>query len=197
MKRVRVSGHVFLPLVLLMAGCAEKPQTELSEAQQALELAGGAEAGTYAADKYEETSLLLRDAEAEIAAQDARFFAVRNYDRAKEILGRAQSGASEAKTLAVTNKDVARKDAEQALNEARQALDMALTTLAGAPQGKGTAADLEALQADLTSAQSMLGEMEANLYQVGKYLDAVKGFKEVRQRAEMVTAEVQQAIAKR
>ncbi|RPI23181.1 MAG: DUF4398 domain-containing protein [Acidobacteria bacterium] len=182
--------------VLLLAGCASKPDQEITASQTALEAARTAEADIYSAETYQAAADAMKSAEAEIAAQDQKSSFSRNYDKAKELLGQAKTQADSAAASAVTNKEKAKTDAETAQQDAQTALDAAKAALASAPKGKGTKADLDALQGDLTAAETSFGEAKSSL-DGGKFLDALNQFRAVKEKADAVAADIQQATQKK
>jgi len=191
-----MSVFVLLATVLLLAGCASKPDQEIAAAQKALEAARTAEADLYSADAYTAASDALKSAEAEIAAQDQKSSFSRNYDRAKELLAQVKTQAESAASTAGANKEQVTTEAQTAQTEAQAAIDAAKEALAKAPKGKGTKADLEALQGDLTAAETSFGEAKASL-DGGKFMDARNQFKAVKEKADAVAADIQQATQKK
>jgi len=191
-----MSVFVLLATVLLLAGCASKPDQEIAAAQKALEAARTAEADLYSADTYQAASDALKSAEAEIAAQDQKSSFSRDYDKAKELLAQAKTQADVATSTAAPNKENAKTEAQTAQTEAQAALDAAKDALAKAPKGKGTKADLDALQADLTAAETSFNEAKASL-DGGKFMDAGNQFRSVKEKADAVAADIQQATQKK
>lgn len=187
---------VVLSTLLVLIGCASKPDQELTAAQSALDQAKAAEAETYAGADYQTATDTLKSAQAEMAAQDEKFALTRSYEKAKQLLADAKSEAEAAASAAAANKEKVKAEAEAGQTAAQQAIDGAKTALAKAPKGKGTKADLEALQGDLTAAETSFGEVQT-AFQNGQYMDAKNGFEAVKTKAESITSEVEQAIAKK
>jgi hypothetical protein len=191
-----MSVFILLATVLLLAGCASKPDQEIAAAQKALEAARTAEADIYSAEAYQGASDTLKAAEAEIAVQDQKSSFSRNYDKAKEFLTQAKTQADTAASTAATNKEQVKTEAQTAQTEAQAALDAAKEALAKAPKGKGTKADLDALQGDLTAAETSLNEAKAS-FDGGKFMDARNQFQAVKEKADAVAADIQQATQKK
>lgn len=194
---MRNTAVVFLAVsLLLLAGCASKPTQELTDAQKAVEAAKTAEADIYSAESYQAAADALKAAEAEIAAQDQNSSLSRNYDKAKELLGKAKTEAQTAASAAASNKETIKGEAQTAETDAQTAIDAAKAALAKAPKGKGTKADLDALAADLTAAEGTMGQAKT-AFQAGKYMDALNQFKAVKERVDTVSADIQQAMQKK
>lgn len=181
--------------LLSLTACASNPEQELAATRQALDAAKAAEADIYAPAEYSAASEVLGSAEAEIAAQDQKFALTRSYSKAKELLNNAKSQADAAVSAAKTNKEKTRAEAETAQTEAQQAVEAAKTALSKAPKGKGTKADLKALKGDLSAAQTAFSEAQ-QAYNSGKYKDALSGFKSVKEKADSVSNQIQEAAQK-
>ena len=132
-------------------------------------------------------------AEEEINAQGGRFALTRNYDKAKELLAKAKADAEKAKADTGAAKEKAKGEAQAAQKEAQAALSEAKAMLAKAPKGKGTKADIEAMQGDLKTAEGMLPEIQAALDKED-YLGAKAKAQSVKDRAASVSGQVQQAM---
>ncbi|MFB3903454.1 MAG: hypothetical protein ACE15E_08375 [Acidobacteriota bacterium] len=191
-----MSVFVLLVAVLSLTGCASKPDQEIAAAQQALEAARTAEADLYSAEAYQAASDVLKAAEAEIAVQDQKSSFSRNYDKAKELLAQAKTQADTAASTAGANKEQVKTEAQTAQTEAQAALDAAKEALAKAPKGKGTKADLDALQGDLTAAEASFNEAKTSLDN-GNFMDARNQFRAVKEKADAVAGDIQQATQKK
>ena len=144
----------------LVWGCAEKPVQVTDQALQAIQAAKEAGAMDYAPEDLRVAEDEYQKAQEEISAQDNAFVLTRNYDNAKSILTKVVTDAEQAKAKAVTNKQQAKADAEAAVALAKSTLEEAKAMLANAPKGKGTQADLQALQGDLQAADTTLAEID-------------------------------------
>jgi len=141
-------------------GCAEKPVQVTDQALQAIQAAKEAGALDYASEDLRLAEDEYQKAQEEITTQDQAFVLMRNYDEANAILTKVVTNAEQAKTKAIANKQQAKLDAEAAVVLAKTTLTDAKQLLAQAPRGKGTQADLQALQGDLQAADTTLGEID-------------------------------------
>lgn len=144
----------------LVFGCAEKPVQGTDAALQAIQAAKEAGAQEYAPEALRLAEDEYQKAQEEITVQDTSFVLTRNYETANTILTKVVSNAQEAKNQAVANKQQVKVEAENAVAQAKASLEEAKILLTQAPKGKGTQADLQALQGDIQAAETTLSEIE-------------------------------------
>lgn len=196
MKR-RLTALTFVGLLLLLTiGCASKPETEVTEAQQAFEGARSAEADVYAPEDFRVAQDSLKEAEAELAAQDSKFALTRSYEQAVAVLKRTRDDAEKAASAAKANRENVMKEAQTAQVSAQTAIAETRELMAKAPTGKGTRADLEALAGDLAGAETAFQEAEQLLSQQ-KYLGARDQFQGVLEQVGAIRSEIEAAIARK
>lgn len=181
---------------MFLAACASKPEAESAAAQAALENAKNAEADVYAPSEFQAAQSALSSAEAEIAAQEENYSFTRDYEQAKALLEEAKTTAESAASNASVAKEEARNESQTLRGEAEAAIQNARDLLAKAPRGKGTRADLEALNADLASAESAFAAANQALND-GRHLDAGNQFREVISQAQSIASDVEQASSRR
>jgi len=182
-------------LLMSLSACSNKPEAELSAAEQALSQVQSAEAEIYAPEAYLEVTQLLDEAKVEIDVQSNKFVLTRNFDLAKEKLIRFKDLAETCMQTAQATKERVRKETEASLAEAEQALNTARAALETAPEGKGTKADLEALKADLQAAQTALAEAR-EIMSAGRYHEAGPRLAAVKGQANSISSEIEQAMAR-
>lgn len=146
------SGTLAILCGSLVWGCAEKPAQVTDQALQAIQAAKESGALDYAPEDLRLAEDEYQKAQEEITTQDKSFVLMRNYDEANAILTKVVTDAGQAKNKAVANKQQAKLEAETAVVLAKSTLAEAKNLLAHAPKGKGTQADLQALQGDLQAA---------------------------------------------
>lgn len=183
-------------LMVLLAGCASAPQEDIDAAKAAIQSSKDAQADQYAGDDFQAAEGLMNQANAEIETQNAKFALFRSYDKAKELLGQAKAAGDKAKAAAIEGKAAAKTDAESSLEAAKAAVEAAKAILTKAPKGKGTRAEVEAMQADITGYESSLADIQAQLNNE-EFLDAAAKAKAVKEKADEITQQVQAAIDKR
>jgi len=149
-----------LVLAVVFAGCAKPPETEMKDAQAALDDARGtAQADKWASSEFAAAKSSFDAANAEVEAQNQRFALMRNYDKAKEMFAQAKADSDKAKTAAIAAKEAAKTDANNKLQEATTAITAARDALSKAPVTKDTKADIQLFTSDLDGLDQSLGEV--------------------------------------
>lgn len=162
---------VVLVAALSLTACAKPPAEAISAAEQAQQAAVAAGADEYSPEAMNAVTEAKAALDAEIAAQGEKMSLTRSYKRAEELVAAYKTAADQATTAAAAAKEQAKTEATTLITEGRMALDEATAMLASAPRGKGSRADLAAMQADLEAAGASLTEAETSLAN-GMFLDA-------------------------
>jgi hypothetical protein len=193
------SKSVVLGLVLLsalsLAACADAPKEEVQAAQAALDEAKAAGADSYAAEAYGKAQETMAQANAEVEVQKGKFLLMRSFGRTKQLYRQAKADADKARSDAAAGKVQAEGEARTEIDAARAVLDGAILSVATAPAGKDSRADLEAMKGDLEALRATLGEAET-AFGSGDYATARQRADKVRQEAGAIQADVAQALRK-
>ena len=162
-SRITIVSRAAAPLFvgLMLFGCAEKPVTLVNGASQALEEAKKAGANEYAPETLREAENIFQQAQEELAIEEDKFVWERSYTNVQGMFQKVGVEANRAKSEALTNKEQAKSEAQAVISKAKISIDEARMILAKAPMGKGSQADLQALNGDLQTAESMLPELDA------------------------------------
>jgi len=179
-----------------VSGCAKPPAVEIEAADAAMGNAISAEAQEYAPEALGPVRDLRAQLDAELALQSEKWAVTRSYDRTLELTSQVKAAADETATAAAEAKETVRNETTVLLAEVKVALEEVQSLLANAPKGKGTAADLAALNADLDSAGLILGEGEVALGE-GKFLVAKTKLLSVQSGVEGVRAAIDAAVQAR
>lgn len=173
MQRVsRGTAIVSLALVgVALSACGKAPTAELESAEAAIATAVTSGAEEYATASLAAVHDLKAQLDTELGIQSQKFALTRSYDHAQELAVQMKAEADAAAAEAVEAKEVVRQETTVLLTEVKVALEDVQAMLASAPTGKGTAADLAALQGDLDSAKATLAEGET-AFTEGRYLEA-------------------------
>jgi hypothetical protein len=150
----------FVALVLT-AGCGQPPQQDVDAAKAALDAARTASAQEYAPAQMKAAEDAYADLQAEMNAQAGKFALFRSYKVAQEKAAAANQAIEQAQAAAQQGKEMAKQQAATAIQDGRTALQEAAALLEKAPRGKGSAADLAALKADLDGAGTSLTEADS------------------------------------
>ena len=160
-SRIRLVSVGLCLLIGGLAGCAGQPETEMAEAEAALQDARDvAQAEEYAPQEYQDAMAAMDAAKQEIETQNERFAVMRNYDTAQENLAKATTAAREAKKAAQTNKDLARDEADNKVREATAAIEIAREALDKAPVTKDTRPDIQLFNSDLDGLGQSLDQVQ-------------------------------------
>jgi hypothetical protein len=198
--RYRINGFtrsltVGLGLIVLSA-CQSPPEDKTSAAREALERAREAGAAEYSTEEFQEAQRKLEAAQAEIDQQDNEWSFSRDYAEAERLLEEALASAEQVAEMASTRKEQASSDAEEVSTQAQQAIEEARLALESAPRGKGSRADVAALESDLRAAESTFAEAQREL-RSESFLTALEKFRRARESATQVSAQVEQAGGRR
>ncbi len=150
-----------LTIALTVIGCASAPDTELADAQTAIDQAQQtAQADQWAPDEFAEARAALDEARREIETQSNRFAMMRDYDKARQDLARATTAAQQAQQAASAQKENARQEANIRLQEATAAIDLAREAIGNAPVTKDTRVDIQLFNQDLEGLDQSLTDVQ-------------------------------------
>ena len=182
-----------LLVVAFLAGCASKPQKEIDETTAAVNAIVQEGLGKYSPENEKKLKDALAAAMDEIKVQEGKTF--KSFDKTKQLLADAKKMADEQKAALPAMKEQAKQNATSAVDAAKAAVEDAKKVLGQAPKGKGTAADIEALRGDVKGAEDMLTEVQG-LIDKEDYAGAVTKANAIKEKAEGVSNQVQQALEK-
>jgi hypothetical protein len=160
---------ITLGLALTVTACGAPPQADLDAAKAAVDAAVTAGAGEYAAASMKAVEDAQAALDAELKAQEGNW--LKSYTKAKELATAVKTAGEKASADAAAGKETAKNEATTAIADAKTLLTDAQALLDKAPKGKGTAADIEAMKADLVTAGTNITDAEAALA-AGTFLDA-------------------------
>jgi chromosome segregation ATPase len=190
MKNLTKTVVLVLAIAVVLTGC-KQPTQLINDVKAAIESVTTAGADKYAAEELKAINDDLTKALDEVAAQDKKFF--KKFGPAKEMLAAVMTKVTELKAALPAKIEAAKNAAIQLQSEAQAALTETAELLKKAPKGKGTAKDLEALQADLTGAQTMYTEIQAALDANDGAADKAKSVKD---KVAAIAEQINAAIAK-
>lgn len=178
---------------LMLSACGKQPTMEIDDTKAAIEAAQTEGGEKYAKDEVKALNDELNLAMEEVTTQDAKV--LKNYDGAKEMLAEVKSKAEALQAEMPAKKEQAKNDATAALEAAKTAIADAKALLGGAPAGKGTSADIEALKADVAGLEASLVETQG-LIDGEDYSMAIDSANNISVKAAEVSAQVTQALEK-
>jgi len=193
MKRISLVP-VLAAVALFSVACAKEPTDAVNAAKSALDAAKAAGASDYAPEALAAADSAAAALDAELKAQNEKFALTRSYTKATELATAAKNAADQAAAAAVAGKEQMKAEAATLIAGVRGAVDAAKQALAKAPKGKGSAADLEAMNADVAGVEASLAEMDSAMA-AGNYKDAKVKAEAARATLDKIVADVQAAIA--
>jgi hypothetical protein len=190
--------RIWLPalagVALFSVACAKEPSDTVGAAKSSLEAARTAGAADYAPGALASAETAAAALDAELKAQSEKFALTRSYARASELAAAAKTAADNAANEAVAGKEQMKAEATTLIAGVRGTLDAAKKALASAPKGKGSATDLEAMNADVQGVESSLAAMDAAMAS-GHYKDAKVKAEAAKQTLDKILSDVAAATA--
>ncbi len=195
MKSILFVLSLIIASALLFAACGSAPTAEIDATKGAVAAVQTDDVRTYAPESLKTAEEGLSSALAEVQTQDSKFALSRDYKQSTDMLKKAKDLAEKAQSEAQANKAKAKGDAETLIASLSPLIDEAKNTLAKAPKGKDTKADIEAMQGDLVLAEEAMNE--ANTALAGeKYMDALTKANSAKEKASAVIEQVKAAQEK-
>ncbi len=192
MKRL-VTVLVGLVMAASLVACGKQPVEEIGAAKAAVEAAAGAGAEKYVAEEFTKVNEAMTAAMEEVKVQDGKMF--KNYDKAKQMLAQAKADAEALQAKAAAEKERLMNQAAADLATAMTAVSEALTLVENAPKGKGSAADIMAMKADVAGLEAALAEVQP-LIDGGDYVGASEKALAIGEKASALSAEIKAAMEK-
>jgi hypothetical protein len=194
-KAARLFLGCLLIAVIFVSGCAKPPTEDIDAANSAVESAKSAGAEKYLPDNAKRLNDELSTAMDEVKVQDGKFPLFRKYDRAKELLASVKGSAEQLKADTAAKKEEVKKNAIAAMEEANGAIANAKAMLEKAPKGKETKSDIEAMTGDVKGLEDSMPDVQKSI-DAEDFDGAVSKAKSIKEKADAVSSDVQQAIEK-
>ena len=192
MKRILVV-LASLALVASLTACAKAPTEEINATKASVDAAVAEGAQQYTPEDYKMVTDGLAAANAEIKVQEEKFF--KNFDKAKQQLAKTKADAEALKGKVAQRKEELKQAAIATLAQATASLTEAKDLLAKAPKGKGSKADIEAMQTDLAGVEAMIPEVQP-MIDGGDFIGANEKANAILARVTAIIDEVKAAQAK-
>ncbi|MCJ7628899.1 MAG: hypothetical protein MUO50_10990 [Longimicrobiales bacterium] len=192
-------GRTVLTLALtglVLSGCSKAPAAEIEAADAAIAATMAAGAEEYAPASWGSVNDLRAQLDAELAIQSEKFALTRSYDHAQDLAMQVKAASEEAASETAMKREEVRQQTATLLAEVKLALVEVQGMLTTAPRGKGSAADLAALKADLDTAAAALAEGETAMGEE-RYMDAQAKVLAAQSGVEAVKSAIQMAIGVR
>lgn len=184
---------VGLVMVSSLVACGKQPVEEINATKAAMEAAVSEGASKYVADEYKVVDGALIAAMEEVKLQDSKMF--KNYDKATQMLAQAKADSEALKAKAIAEKQRLMDQAAADLAAAKTAVATAGDLVANAPKGKGSAADIMAMKADVAGLETALAEVQP-LIDAGDFAAASEKALAINDKATALSDEIKAVMAK-
>jgi len=193
MKIKLLSGIAIVGLALVFASCQKYPQAEVDAANAAVEAAKAAQANLYVAPEFNALQDSLNTVLASVEKEKSKLF--KNYkDEVKKLTATSEMAKNVAAN-AVAKKEQMKQEVTATLDEIATLMASNKEMLAKAPKGKEGKAAMEAIQADLTSIETQVGEVN-NKFASDDIINALNQAKALKDKATNINTELTDVMAK-
>lgn len=193
MKIKLLSGIAIVGLALVFASCQKYPQAEVDAANAAVEAAKAAQANLYVAPEFNALQDSLNTVLASVEKEKSKLF--KNYkDEVKKLTATSEMAKNVAAN-AVSKKEQMKQEVTATLGEIATLMASNKEMLAKAPKGKEGKAAMEAIQADLTSIETQVGEVN-NKFASDDIINALNQAKALKDKATSINTELTDVMAK-
>jgi len=193
MKIKLLSGIAIVGMALVLAGCQKYPQAEVDAANAAVEAAKTAQANLYVAGEFNAVTDSLNTVLAAVEKEKSKLF--KNY---KDEVAKLTATTEMAKTVAanaVAKKEQMKQECTATLGEITVLMDANKEMLAKAPKGKEGKAAMEAIQADLTTIETQVGEVNTK-FASDDIIGALNQAKSLKDKATNINTELTDVMSK-
>ncbi|MFA6126076.1 MAG: hypothetical protein WC699_02125 [Bacteroidales bacterium] len=193
MKIKLLSGIAIVGMALVFASCQKYPQAEVDAANAAVEAARTAQANLYVSGEFNALQDSLNTVLAAVEKEKSKLF--KNY---KDEVAKLTATSEMAKTVAanaVAKKEQMKQEVTATLGEISVLMTANKEMLAKAPKGKEGKAAMEAIQADLTTIETQVAEVN-NKFASDDIIGALNQAKSLKDKATSINTELTDVMSK-
>jgi PBP1b-binding outer membrane lipoprotein LpoB len=194
MKSKLIIAIAAMGVAVLFSSCAKVPQAEIDAAQAAVNEVKESGADLYVPEAYAAMVDSMKSATEKVEVAKAKWFP--NYSKAKEQLVAINQMAADTKAKAEARKVELKAETESLIAEVKTLNEGNKALIAKAPRGKEGRAALEAINSDITVAETTVTEVEGLLAN-GDLIGSNDKIKAAKEKATSIKAELEEAIAKK
>lgn len=194
MKSKLIIAIAAMGVAVLFSSCAKVPQAEIDAAQAAVNDVKDSGADLYVPEAYAALVDSMKSANEKVEVAKAKWFP--NYSKAKEQLASINQMAADTKAKAEARKVELKAETETLIAEVKTLNEENKALVAKAPRGKEGRAALEAINSDITVAETTVTEVEGLLAN-GDLIGSNDKIKAAKEKATSIKAELEEAIAKK
>jgi hypothetical protein len=182
-----------LMVAVLATSCGSVPQTEIDQANAAIDSAKAAGAEIYVPETF--TALHDSMSAVKILIEEQGSKMVKNYGEVREKLGQISEDAREVKLEAESRKEEIRSETIATLTEVKSLLEQNRQLIGKAPKGKEGTAALQAMRNELNVVETSVAEVE-DLLARGELLACQNKVNAAKEKATSMNVELTEVIAK-
>ncbi len=186
-------GFFAIVMVAVLSSCGKAPQAEIDAAVAALDSAKVAQADLYVPAEFAAVQDSLNAVVESIEARKGKMFVTFSEEKVKLNALVAQAAVVKTNGEAAKAKMIA--DLEVMFTDMTALLAENATLITKAPKGKGGAAVIAEIKAEMTAIESSVAEAQA-MFTNGEYIGANDKLKAAKESAMAINAELKEAIAK-
>lgn len=193
MKKKISYGITALMVAILLSGCGKVPQTEIDQANAAIDSAQAAGAEIYVPEAYAAVRDSMASVMIRIEEQDSKL--VKNYADSKEELAQIAEMAREVILKSETRKAEIKSETLAILTEVKSLVEENKRLINEAPKGKEGTAALQVMKTELEAIEASVAEVEG-MFAQGELLESYNKARAANEKAALMNTELSEVIAK-
>ncbi|KPL16393.1 MAG: hypothetical protein AMS23_01045 [Bacteroides sp. SM1_62] len=193
MKKKIFYGLAALMVAVLLSSCSKAPQTEIDQANAAIDSAKAAGAEIYVPDAFAALQDSMNAVIIMIEEQDSKL--IKSYADSKEKLAQISVMAREVALKSDTRREEIKTETLAILSEVKSLLEENKQLISAAPKGKEGTAALQAMKNELNVIETSVAEVEG-MFAEGELLACHSKASAAKEKAQMMNTELTEVIAK-
>ena len=178
---------------ILFSSCSKFPQTEIENADAAIEEAFNAGAKLYLPDNYIALKDSMKSAMEEIESEKSNF--IKNFTSAKEKLTMVSALAQELTQQTETKKEEIKVEIQTLISDVTSLIETNKKLITEAPKGKEGTSALNAIKSELSEIETSVNDANA-LFTNGEFLLTHDKIKAAKEKATLINEELVSVISK-
>jgi hypothetical protein len=193
MKKKIFYGIAILIVAVWSTGCGKVPQTEIDQANAAIDSAKAAGAEIYVPEALAVLQDSMKSVKILIEGQGSKM--VKNYGEAREKLILISEDAREVKLEAETRKEEIRSETMATITEVKSLLEENKQLIGKAPKGKEGTAALQSIKNELSVIETSVAEID-DMFARDELLPCQNKANAAKEKATLMNDELTEVIAK-
>lgn len=193
MKKRVLMGLAIISMVVVLTSCGKKPQVEIDAVNAAIESAKTAGAAIYLPAEFAALQDSLNAVMTDITAKESKMF--KNFKPEIARLGEVTALANTITGNVAAKKEEVKAEVTNMMASIKTVIDENALLIPKLPRGKGGAAVIEQIKADVATVDAAVVEAQG-LFDKGSYMDAMNKIKAAKEKADGLNAEVKEVLTK-